>query len=124
MRAVGLYPSEAELFQIIKSSRNKIDFNEFLNIASKNVTDNKLTEQQMRESFKMFDIYGKFYIAYIIIIIIITVYIFLNSGTGLVNLMQMRTSLQSLGEKLRVYYLNLKFLLFEFCLPIFLEFKG
>ena len=103
MRAVGLYPSEAELFQIIKSSRNKIDFNEFLNIASKNVTDNKLTEQQMRESFKMFDIYGKFYIAYIIIIIIITVYIFLNSGTGLVNLMQMRTSLQSLGEKLRVF---------------------
>jgi Ca2+-binding EF-hand superfamily protein len=103
MRAVGLYPSEAELFQITKSSRNKIDFNEFLNIASKNVTDNKLTEQQMRESFKMFDIYGKFYIAYIIIIIIITVYIFLNSGTGLVNLMQMRTSLQSLGEKLRVF---------------------
>jgi len=102
MRAVGLYPSEAELFQITKSSRNKIDFNEFLNIASKNVTDNKLTEQQMRESFKMFDIYGKFYIAYIIIIII-TVYIFFNSGTGLVNLMQMRTSLQSLGEKLRVF---------------------
>ena len=58
MRSVGLYPSEAELLQITKSSRNKIDFNEFLNIASKNVIDNKLTEQQMRESFKMFDIYG------------------------------------------------------------------
>ena len=58
MRSVGLYPSEAELLQITKSSRNKIDFNEFLNIASKNVIDNKLTEPQMRESFKMFDIYG------------------------------------------------------------------
>ena len=59
MRAVGLYPSEAELNQISKSSRNKVDFNEFLNLASKNMVDNKLTETQMRESFKMFDIYGK-----------------------------------------------------------------
>lgn len=60
MRSVGLYPSEAELLQIAKSSRNKIDFNEFLNIASKNQTDNKLSEQQMRESFKIFDTYGKY----------------------------------------------------------------
>ena len=79
MRSVGLYPSEAELQQITKSTRNKVDFNEFLNLASKNIVDNKINEQQMREAFKMFDTYGN----------------------GLVNLMQMRNSLQNLGEKLR-----------------------
>jgi calmodulin len=79
MRSVGLYPSEAELQQIAKSTRNKVDFNEFLNLASKNIVDNKINEQQMREAFKMFDTYGN----------------------GLVNLMQMRNSLQNLGEKLR-----------------------
>lgn len=79
MRSVGLYPSEAELQQISKSARNKVDFNEFLNLASKNIVDNKINEQQMREAFKMFDTYGN----------------------GLVNLMQMRNSLQNLGEKLR-----------------------
>ena len=36
MRAIGLYPSEAELAQFAKTaSRNKIDFNEFLAHASK-----------------------------------------------------------------------------------------
>ncbi len=80
MRAIGLYPSEAELAQIVKSAtKNKIDFREFLNYASKNSVNNKLNETQMREAFKMFD----------------------NYGNGLVNLVQMRTSLQNLGEKLR-----------------------
>jgi calmodulin len=80
MRAIGLYPSEAELSQIVKTStRNKIDFREFLAYASKNNVDNKLNETQMREAFKVFD----------------------NFGNGYVNLMQMRTSLQNLGEKLR-----------------------
>ena len=81
MRAIGLYPSEAELAQFAKtaSSRNKIDFNEFLAHASRNHVDNKLNETQMREAFKMFD----------------------NFGNGFVNLMQMRASLQNLGEKLR-----------------------
>lgn len=53
MRSVGLYPTEAELQQITKSNRNKIDFNEFLNYASKNIVENKVNEQQMREAFKM-----------------------------------------------------------------------
>lgn len=53
MRSLGLYPTEGELQQITKSNRNKIDFNEFLNYASKNMVDNKVNEQQMREAFKM-----------------------------------------------------------------------
>ncbi|CAF0752818.1 unnamed protein product [Brachionus calyciflorus] len=80
MRSVGLYPSEEEISQIMKStSRTKVDFNEFLNLASKNIIDNKINETQMREAFKMFD----------------------NFGNGLVNLQQMRNALQNLGEKLR-----------------------
>jgi len=53
MRSVGLYPSEAELQAISKSNRNKVDFNEFLEFASKNIVDNKVNETQMREAFKM-----------------------------------------------------------------------
>jgi calmodulin len=80
MRCIGLYPSEAEINQIIKNTnRNKVDFNEFLNLATRNMIDNKVNEQQMREAFRMFD----------------------NYGNGLINLMQMRNSLQNLGEKLR-----------------------
>ena len=79
MRSVGLYPSEAELMQISKSNRSKVDFNEFLSLAQRNLNENRINEQQMREAFKMFD----------------------NYGNGLVNLMQMRNALQNLGEKLR-----------------------
>lgn len=79
MRAVGLYPSEAELQEIAKSGRNKFNFNEFLNLASKNIIDNKISETKMREAFKVFD----------------------NFGTGQVNLLQMKSALQNLGEKLR-----------------------
>jgi calmodulin len=79
MRSVGLYPSEAELDEIKKTARGKIDFNEFLNIAVKNMTDNKVNATQMIEAFKIFDQYG----------------------TGLVNLLQMKSALQNLGEKLR-----------------------
>lgn len=79
MRSVGLYPSEEELKQMSKSSKPKVDFNEFLILATKNIVDNKINEQQMREAFKMFDVYGN----------------------GLINLTQMRTALQNLGEKLR-----------------------
>ena len=53
MRSVGLYPSEAELQTINKSNRNKVDFNEFMEFASKNIVDNKVNENQMREAFKM-----------------------------------------------------------------------
>ena len=42
MRSVGLYPSEAELEELKKGGRNKFDFNEFINIASRNMTDNKV----------------------------------------------------------------------------------
>ena len=31
----------------------KVDFNEFLEFASKNIIDNKINENQMREAFKM-----------------------------------------------------------------------
>ena len=79
MRSIGLYPSEEELAQISKSTRSKVDFNEFLNLASKNIVENKINEQQMREAFKVFD----------------------NFGNGLINLNQMRVTLQKLGEKLR-----------------------
>lgn len=79
MRSVGLYPSEAELEEIRRSGRTKFDFNEFLNLASKNMTDNKINAAQMREAFRMFD----------------------NYGTGVINLLQLRTALQNLGEKLR-----------------------
>jgi calmodulin len=80
MRCIGLYPSEAEISQIVKNTnRSKVDFNEFLNLATRNMIDNKVNEQQMREAFRMFD----------------------NYGNGLINLMQVRKSLQNLGEKLR-----------------------
>jgi Ca2+-binding EF-hand superfamily protein len=79
MRCVGLFPSEAELQQMCKSSRTKVDFNEFLQLACSNLVDTRINEQQMREAFRMFDSYGN----------------------GLVNLMQMRNALQNLGEKLR-----------------------
>lgn len=80
MRSVGLYPSENELQQMAKSSRGgKVDFAEFLHLASSNIVDTNINEQQMREAFRMFDSYGN----------------------GLVNLMQMRNALQNLGEKLR-----------------------
>lgn len=79
MRSIGLYPSEEELIQISKSTRTKVDFNEFLNLASTNIVENKINEQQMREAFKVFD----------------------NFGNGLINLNQMRVTLQKLGEKLR-----------------------
>jgi calmodulin len=79
MRSVGLYPSEAELEELKKGGRNKFDFNEFINIASRNMTDNKVNSTQMREAFRIFDQYG----------------------TGMVNLLQMRSALQNLGEKLR-----------------------
>lgn len=80
MRACGLYPSEAEIAQIMKSSRSqKINFQDFMSHCNAGNVDNKINETQMREAFKVFDQYGN----------------------GLVNLVQMRTSLQSLGEKLR-----------------------
>jgi Ca2+-binding EF-hand superfamily protein len=79
MRAVGLNPSETELEAIMRSAKTKIDFNEFLHLASKNVIENRVNEQQIREAFKMFDSYGN----------------------GLLNLNQMRVSLQNLGERLR-----------------------
>ena len=79
MRSVGLYPSEAELEELRKGGRNKFDFNEFINIASRNMTDNKINAAQMKEAFRIFDQYG----------------------TGMVNLLQMRSALQNLGEKLR-----------------------
>ena len=53
MRSVGLFPSEAELQQINKLNRNKVDFNEFLDFATRNIVDNKINENQMREAFKM-----------------------------------------------------------------------
>lgn len=80
MRSVGLFPSESELQQLTTmTSRNKVDFSEFLNLASNCVVDASINENQMRESFRMFD----------------------NFGNGLVNLMQMRNALQNMGEKLR-----------------------
>lgn len=79
MRSVGLYPSEAELEELKRTGRNKFDFNEFINIAAKNMSDNKVNANQMREAFRIFDQYG----------------------TGMVNLLQMRSALQNLGEKLR-----------------------
>jgi Ca2+-binding EF-hand superfamily protein len=79
MRAVGLNPSESELDTIVRSTNSKIDFDEFLNLASKNLADNRVDEQQIREAFKIFD----------------------SFGNGLLNLNQMRVSLQNLGESLR-----------------------
>ena len=83
MRSGGLNPSESELDNLIRissSSRtNKIDFAEFMHLIAKNIGENRVDESQIRESFKIFDSYGN----------------------GLVNLMQMRVSLQNLGEKLR-----------------------
>ena len=76
MRAVGLNPSESELERIVRSVKNKVGFNEFLNLASKTMTENRVNEQQIRDAFKIFDSYGN----------------------GLVNLMQMKVSLQNLGE--------------------------
>ncbi|RNA29623.1 calmodulin [Brachionus plicatilis] len=79
MRSIGLYPSEHELLEISKITRSKVNFNEFLNLASRNIVDNKINEQQMQEAFRMFDLHGN----------------------GMVNLAHLRVSLQSLGEKLR-----------------------
>lgn len=58
---------ELEIAQIIKTSKNKIDFTEFLNIITKNLIDNKLNENQMRESFKIFDIDGNTYLFLILL---------------------------------------------------------
>lgn len=79
MRSIGLYPSEQELVEISKTTRSKVNFNEFLNLASRNIVDNKINEKQMQEAFRMFDLHGN----------------------GMVNLAHLRVSLQSLGEKLR-----------------------
>lgn len=79
MRSIGLYPSEQELVEISKTTRSKVNFNEFLNMASRNIVDNKINQKQMEEAFKMFDLHGN----------------------GMVNLAHLRVSLQSLGEKLR-----------------------
>lgn len=62
MRSVGLYPSESEIHQIQKSSsgsRAKVDFAEFLQLATTSLVDANINEQQMREAFRMFDAYGK-----------------------------------------------------------------
>ncbi len=80
MRAVGMYPSEADIAKLMQSTKsNKISFNDLVNAVQQAGFENTVDERSMREAFKMFDTYGN----------------------GLVNLVQMRTSLQSLGEKLR-----------------------
>lgn len=105
MRSVGLYPSESEIQHIQKStsSRNKVDFNEFLQLATSTLVDANINEQQMREAFRMFDAYGNKQINNIekinkIFCIISKCPL---KGNGFVNLMQMRNALQNLGEKLR-----------------------
>lgn len=80
LRAVGMYPSEADVAKLTQTVRgDRISFNEFLDAVQRVGVQSRIDENQMREAFRMFDLYG----------------------TGLVNLVQMRTSLQSLGEKLR-----------------------
>ena len=79
LRAVGLYPTEADIARIVKSASSRVNFNEFVRHANSVSSDDRINENQMREAFKMFDQYGN----------------------GFVNLVQMRTSLQSLGERLR-----------------------
>lgn len=79
LRACGLYPSEADISRIVRSASSRVDFNEFVRHVGSVSSDDRINEHQMREAFKMFDQYGN----------------------GYVNLVQMRTSLQSLGERLR-----------------------
>ena len=80
MRACGLYPCESEIEAFIRSlAKPKFDFNEFMKIVQKNLSDARINEEQIRDAFKIFDAYGN----------------------GLVNLNQMRVSLQNLGERLR-----------------------
>ena len=94
------FNTEAELASIGKSSKTKIDFNEFLNILSRNMADNRIEKNQMIEAFKMFDVYGIIFEN----ILDHKKKIKINKilGNGLVNLMQMRTALQNLGERLKV----------------------
>jgi calmodulin len=80
MRAIGMYPSEADIAKLMQSTKSsKLSFNDLLSAVQQAGFENKVDEASMREAFKMFDLYGN----------------------GMVNLVQMRTSLQSLGEKLR-----------------------
>ena len=88
MRSMGLYPSEAELEQIAKtasaaSRSGKVSLSEFLAITQRHVeasaVDTAVNEAQMRDSFRIFDVFGN----------------------GMVNLAQLRSSLQHCGEKLK-----------------------
>lgn len=60
MRSVGLFPSESEIQHMQKTSgsKGKVDFSEFLQLASSSLVDANINEQQMREAFRMFDAYG------------------------------------------------------------------
>ncbi|CAF0884261.1 unnamed protein product, partial [Didymodactylos carnosus] len=78
LRSCGLSPSEADLQKIQQQVGRKIDFDTFVKIAKDFKANNKETEEDIREAFRVFD----------------------KDGTGYVSVSELKHAMISLGERL------------------------
>ncbi|CAF3336768.1 unnamed protein product [Rotaria socialis] len=78
LRSCGLSPSEADLQKIQQQVGRKIDFDTFVRVAQTFKANNRETEDDIREAFRVFD----------------------KDGTGYVSVAELKHAMISLGERL------------------------
>ena len=78
LRSCGLSPSEADLQKIQQQVGRKIDFDTFVKVAQNFKANNRETEEDIREAFRVFD----------------------KDGTGYVSVAELKHAMISLGERL------------------------
>ena len=78
LRSCGLSPSEADLQKIQQQVGRKIDFDTFVKVAQNFKANNRETEDDIREAFRVFD----------------------KDGTGYVSVAELKHAMISLGERL------------------------
>ncbi len=78
LRSCGLSPSEADLQKIQQQVGKKIDFDTFVRVAQNFKANNRETEDDIREAFRVFD----------------------KDGTGYVSVAELKHAMISLGERL------------------------
>lgn len=78
LRSCGLSPSEADLQKIQQQVGRKIDFDTFVRVAQNFKANNRETEDDIREAFRVFD----------------------KDGTGYVSVAELKHAMISLGERL------------------------